>query len=69
MAKKLRIFGTAKRKIYQCGYADAYVEGSLKSGYYVVVSTRRKLAYTLPTKHRTKNVAIRAAKAFVLKRG
>ena len=69
MEKKIRTIGPAGRKAYQHGYADAYVSGSLKNGYYVIASTRRKMAYTLPKKHRTKNAAIKAAKAFVLKRG
>jgi len=69
MAKTVRIHGSGKSKNYSYGHATAYVSGNLKNGYYINAATRRTMTKTYPTKYRTKNAAIKAAKAFVLKRG
>ena len=66
---KLRIIKMQGTKLYQCGSADAYVSGDSKMGYMVMVSERNKMGRMLPTRHKTKNAAIKAAKAFVKKKG
>ena len=57
------------KKLQLWGHATAYVSGNLKNGYYINAATRRTMTKPYPTKYRTKNAAIKAAKAFVLKRG
>lgn len=66
---KLRIIGPAGRKIYQYGHADAYVGGTPKLGYSLIVSVGGALAKTLPKIYKTKPEAIKAAKIWVKKHG
>lgn len=72
MVKKVKISGPAGRKRYSYGDATAYIgkiTATKEGGYEVIVTTRRRMAYSLPKTHKKKNDAIQAAKAFVLKRG
>lgn len=68
LGKKIRISGRAGNKSYSYGYATAYVSET-PLGYYIELSTRRKMATTQPQRYHTKNAAIREAKKMVARRG
>jgi len=67
--KKVRIHGPAKQKNYSYGHATAYVGKASDGFWHVNAATRRTMTRTYPTKYKTKSAAIKAAKAFVLKKG
>jgi len=68
LGKKVRIHGRAGNKSYSYGHATAYV-AKYPLGYFIELSTRRKMTTTQPQSYPTKNIAIREAKKMVARRG